>query len=281
VGIDRAGAIFLGYSKRKGASFRRTLTFGRQGLYADLNTINDVLTATNSPRLDALPKYCEPFLAALGAETIDSLDASSFEQSTIVHDLNAPLPERLHAQYTAVLDLGTIEHVFNAPAAFKSAMEAVAPGGHFIQVNVANNFTGHGFWQFSPELLYRMLAPENGFEVETMFLHEVERKKRWFRVLDPKAVGRRVTFRNSVPTYVLTVARRTKQVAIFPSPPQQSDYVVQWEDNRAAPVETRKPSLPHRAVLKLRRLLRSQLGSGLDRGIELIGESDLLQVAAE
>jgi hypothetical protein len=74
--------------------------------------------------------------------------------------------------FSVVYDGGTIEHVFNAVQAFKNGMEMVRVGGHFIQVNPANNFMGHGFWQFSPELIYRVFSAENGFNIRGVFLHE-------------------------------------------------------------------------------------------------------------
>ena len=52
-------------------------------------------------------------------------------------------------------------------------MEMVKRGGHFIGVTTLNNFCGHGFYQFSPELYYRVFAPGNGFEVVKMYVCEV------------------------------------------------------------------------------------------------------------
>ncbi len=47
-------------------------------------------------------------------------------------------------------------------------------GGHFISVTFANNFLGHGFHQFSPELYFRVFCPANGFEVESLMLCEAD-----------------------------------------------------------------------------------------------------------
>ena len=98
--------------------------------------------------------------------TVESLDVSTYEKATILHDMNLTVPYELRERFTVVHDGGTIEHVFNVPEAFKNCMEMVRVGGHFTQVNVANNYTGHGFWQFSPELIFRVFSPQNGYRIE-------------------------------------------------------------------------------------------------------------------
>ena len=37
---------------------------------------------------------------------------------------------------------------------------------HFVRITPANNFFGHGFYQFTPELFFRIFSAANGFEVE-------------------------------------------------------------------------------------------------------------------
>jgi hypothetical protein len=107
-------------------------------------------------------------------------------------------------------------------------MEMVQVGGHFTQVNEANNYMGHGFWQFSPELIYRAFSPENGFRIETVLLHEVTPGGAWYSARDPKQIGCRVQLSNRKPTYILTIAKRMALVEVFAKPPQQSDYVAKW-----------------------------------------------------
>ena len=55
------------------------------------------------------------------------MDASAFEGANFVHDLNNPIPEELHCKYDAVVDGGTLEHVFNVPVAFANPSEAGVP----------------------------------------------------------------------------------------------------------------------------------------------------------
>jgi hypothetical protein len=71
------------------------------------------------------------------------------------------------------LDGGTTEHVFNFPTALTNAMQMVETGGHLVIITGGNNFCGHGFYQFSPELFYRALSAENGFEMKRLIAAEV------------------------------------------------------------------------------------------------------------
>jgi hypothetical protein len=128
-------------------------------------------------------------------------------------------------------------------------MEMVAVGGHFIQVTTANNYMGHGFWQFSPELIYRAFAPGNGYHVEVVLLRELGPGGAWYIAPDPEQVRMRVDLCNSWPTYILTLARRVAIAEIFAQSPQQSDYVAMWKGEADA-----HPPHPQRSA-RLRRFI--------------------------
>jgi hypothetical protein len=117
---------------------------------------------------------------------------------------------------------------------------------------------GHGFWQFSPELVFRVFSSSNGFCVKVVLLHEVVKGGRWVVVSDPAAVRSRVWLENSVPTYILTIAQRMTDQPIFASSPQQSDYEAvwgepDWQPSRSKP---RKPSFRKEPIARLKRLAR-------------------------
>jgi hypothetical protein len=233
VGFSPDEIQFVGAARKLGVSFERTMTLGRQHFFG----------------VKGQGGYVEPFLEALGAREVRSLDASAYEGATDVHDLNEPVDRELHAQFSAVIDSGTIEHVFNAPQALKTAMEMVALHGHLIMMTPCNQDAGHGFYQFSPELPFRALAEENGFRIRRAMLKEA--RGSWFDMIDPRAVGRRSEFRSRRTTYLYLVAERTAIVPVFARWPQQSDYSVSWTgEGTSAPA----PSLPSRALTHARRL---------------------------
>jgi hypothetical protein len=232
VGLDCASVKFLCAAKSMGVDFTNTMMVGRQTFYPNRTTLDLVSAALRIPFDSAAllnkSKFGEPFFTLLGAEQVSSLDVSAYEDATYIHDMNLPIPIGLSQGFSAVHDGGTIEHVFNFPQALKNCMEMVRVGGHFTQVNVANNFMGHGFWQFSPELIYRAFSPENGFRVEAVLLHEVVPQGAWYAVQSPDEVRHRVELCNNAPTYILTIAKRIALKEIFAKAPQQSDYAAVW-----------------------------------------------------
>lgn len=109
-------------------------------------------------------------------------------------------------------------------------MEMVQPGGHLVVITPANNFMGHGFYQFSPELFFRVCSPENGFEVARAILSEVDPEAPWYQVVDPAKVRRRVELVNSRPAYLMLLAHKVRQVPVLAVAPQQSDYSALWNE---------------------------------------------------
>src|SRR4029077_10267153 len=94
----------------------------------------------------------------LDAESVETLDYSTYEGASIVHDLNSPVPASLHGRFDAVIEAGSLEHIFNFPMAIRNLMRMTKVGGWVFITTVANNLCGHGFYQFSPELIYRIFS---------------------------------------------------------------------------------------------------------------------------
>jgi hypothetical protein len=242
----------------------RTATIGRQAFVPDPASLRLVFSALaldlDPDEFLAANPFGEAFFSLLGAEEVVSLDYSSYEGATVLHDMNLPVPAELRERFSVVHDGGTIEHVFDIAQALKNCMEMVEVGGHFTQVNVANNLMGHGFWQFSPELVFRAFSVANGYQIEAVLMHELVPGGGWYLVADPDELHARVQLCNDRPTYILTVAKRVARTEIFATPPQQSDYVAAWNaltDPPAEPVVdahagTRGASAARR-VLDLRR----------------------------
>lgn len=182
-------------------------------------------------------EYADRFLReCLGAQEIHALDYSSFEGADIVHDLNLPIPDSLKARFDVVIEAGTLEHVFNFPVAIANLMQLTKVGGAIIGSTVANNLCGHGFYQFSPELIFRVFTLQNGFElahVNVAEAHypgvELTRLSTAFKVIDPAQVGDRVGVISRWPLMMFFQAQRTTEAMIFAKPPLQSDYAAAWD----------------------------------------------------
>lgn len=231
MGLDINSVQFLIAARKKGARFDRTLMLGRHSLNVFPRTLATVLERNgfSSERCRLPSAYAEPFFETLGAARVESMDNSDFEGAQFIHDLNQPLPVEWREQFDVVFDGGTLEHVFNFPTALRNAMELLKPGGRLFIHNCANNLCGHGFYQFSPELFYRALGPENGFEVERMVIHRVGPYGNWYEVSDPNAIRSRVELITFTPMHLLVQAKRTEVKSIFAQPPQQSDYTALWQ----------------------------------------------------
>lgn len=198
--------------------------------------------------------YCEAVLLAItGASEATSIDASEYESATVIHDMNQSISvaqPALVGCFDLVIDGGSLEHIFNFPIAVKNMMDLCRTGGYIMSSNPANNLCGHGFYQFTPELMYRLYARQNGFMVEFVLLTvckalsvERDRRPRSFRVTDPAALGHRILVHNRNPVMINTLARKVDEFLANEIKIQQSDYTVAWEcqkNSQSAKSKTRR-----------------------------------------
>lgn len=266
MGLDKTAAEALAAAKSLGADFTNCAMIGRQSFRVPAKTLHQIAELFGASEKNVSGPYSEPFFRMLGAQTVESIDMSDYEQASIIHDMNVPLPDHLKARFDLVFDGGSLEHVFNVPEALKSCMDMLRVGGTFVQLSCANNFMGHGFWQLSPELLYRVFSSENGFQVQSLLLQELplgprgRRFGKYIAVRDPAEVGARVLLTNRRPTYIVTIARKVDEVEVFQTFPQQSDYVVHWSDRGASDP---RPSPKRRLIDTVRRFLPDDLERGI------------------
>lgn len=245
---DAVRSLFI--AKKLGAAFDQTLTIGRQTWCFSKKRLIDYARHynINVPEIENIvfkDDYSEPVLYALGANYVDSMDFSDYENASIIHDLNIPVSETLKGKYSFVIDGGTLEHIFNFPVSIKNCMEMVKVNGHFVTITNGNNFLGHGFYQYSPELLYRIFSAENGFTVESMFLSTLAgngTKETWYTVNDPDKVKSRINISNSKPVSIIMIAKKIAEVDIFSVTPQQSDYQVIWDKAESGQAKIDKTS---------------------------------------
>jgi SAM-dependent methyltransferase len=244
VGITFDTAEFLVRSRFDGG-FGRTATLGRQNLFIDksgLKRLSRGLNLTAAALDGCLERYADTFLKTFtGATDVVAIDFSDYEGAGIVHDMNAPLPPHLEQQFDTVIDGGTLEHVFNFPVALANSMRLVRPGGRLFLFCPGNNLMGHGFYQFSPELIYRALAPEHGFDVETLeavqfkyISTELGAAGEPLEVIDPAKLRTRTVVATAKPVSLHVRARKLRHLsAPFERVPQQSDYVQAWAGDHA------------------------------------------------
>ncbi len=232
-------------AKRGGATFADTVTLGRQHLSLSRTELAEVLRSmgrsSDGAGRAARSVFADELLVdLLGIERLVSIDGSDYEGATVVHDLNHPVPERYRDAYDAVVDGGTLEHVFNFPVAIANCMNMLRVGGRFFALTPANNHCGHGFYQFSPELFFRVFTPANGFQLEHLLAiaHpfpgiELSRRRTVYAVRDPASVGGRVGLVTRRPVYLFVQAVKRERIEPFAPFPRQSDYASAWTQRDA------------------------------------------------
>lgn len=228
MGINYCEAQAILALKRQGGVGGEVLCLGRPELFVSekqaqrLSRQFGLGASGNSAATAARETYAEPFLNAFGFDTVRSLDASSYEGASILHDLNTPIPASLEATTSFLYDGGTMEHVFDVATVFKNMARLLKVGGTALISTAANGQCGHGFYQYSPELFYRVFEA-NGFEDVRVYLAGLMPPERWVLAADPKIAKRRIQFLTSEPTQLIAIAKKVRAVESFVVP-QQSDY---------------------------------------------------------
>lgn len=267
MGLDINGTRCLLYARTLNIDFARTAMIGRQRFYLhepDLkkNCLDFGYSFGDEQIQVMLNKnggYAEPFLQCLGANEVHSFDISAHEGSTHLHDMNRDIPQIFKERYTVVLDGGSLEHIFNFPVAIKNCMQMVSVGGHYLGITPANNFMGHGFYQFSPEVYFSVFTAANGFELINVIAFERFRTSPWYVVRSPAQLKSRVTLINEVPVELFIIAKKVKATRIFESTPQQSDYLSIWNETNHSSDESPTSSLqsPSKRISPLAFVMKS------------------------
>ena len=238
MGVDVGVLDFL--LQFKGEIGPAVLQLGRQGFHVPRSSSDPRRVAaekvlckydpqTNLEDLLSEDGFTEKLFKYLGGVDVYSMDASPFEGASLIHALNDPIPESLNERFDTIFDGGTIEHVFDVKQVFDSVKKMLKMGGIILSVNAANNQLGHGFYQFSPELMWRVFSPEAGFQVLKMQILPVGLDPQPWDAIDPLKARARVEIgRTPGPAYIVVAA---KKLVSFRKDikPQQSDYSAAWK----------------------------------------------------
>ncbi len=250
MGICYWDAKLLWEARLKGAAFEDTATIGHQSLYlhpAEVKFFQQTYHANFAQSIiKPLEKYrfgdySDNFLHDfLDVKSLSVIDISAYEGANIIHDLNQPIPETLLGRFDTIIDGGSLEHIFNFPIAVNNLMQMLKIGGNLHISTPANNLCGHGFYQFSPELMFRVFTKENGFELQRLVLFEAEfpsieltSHRKAYEVTDPEQVRSRVGIISKSAVTMIVEAKKISSVQLFAKAPLQSDYVTIWNQKNA------------------------------------------------
>lgn len=225
-------------ARASGHRFGSVVTIGRQLSYLQPHEAEALAVEFDRPggwTQTALEAPADAFFTeALGATSVEAIDVSDYEGAGIVHDMNRPID--LAERFDTVFDGGCLEHIFNVAAALANLMRLARVDGAVFITTPSNNLSGHGFYQFSPELMYRVFTRDRGFdlcevsiaEYDTPYVDRRPALSAW-RVVDPAVVGERVNLMSPHAALLWVHARKIAHVVDpFATMPQQSDYVARW-----------------------------------------------------
>jgi hypothetical protein len=246
MGIDMHALHLLSWASSKSNGLGVTATIGRQAMYV---SPAELRRQVSLPPDYPDPQYCEDLLVGVfGAKRVDSFDNSDYEGCTHIADFNQPLVPP--GQYDTVLDSGCLEHIYNVPQGLRNISMLCAAGGQILHCVPANNFCGHGFWQFSPELFFSLYSTKNGYSATQVFIADLSDESSWYEV-KPPSNGLRVTVRSDSDHRLYVLCRTVKMGDFSHESVQQSDYVVAWSGSGVAPV-TQEVSEPWHSKMRSR-----------------------------
>lgn len=252
MGIDLHAMNLVGFHARR-APLGSVLTIGRQVMSVPADALR--------PFGDTVPLngFCEPFFTAMGATSVESVDYSDYEKATHIADMGQPIA--LETDYDTVVDSGSLEHVFDVAAAFRNVIGFCKVGGHILHILPVNNLSGHGFWQFSSDLLHSIYSEVNGFAETEVFYASSLDGRRWFRVPRARA-GVRVQLVSIEPIVLLCVTRRARKVDHLTV--IQPFYETTWASTpEGEPAHMGKPSIPRRVLSRVPRgVIRNSARNG-------------------
>ena len=211
---------------------KNLLTLGRQQINMHKYNINFLFNKYNLSYFNnkyTYDDYCEDLLYDLGFLDIDSLDANNYQNATIIHNLNLPIPYNLK-HYDYIFDGGTIEHIFNIPQVLENIINLLEIEGIFCSITCNNNFSGHGMYQFSPELFLSSLTEKYGMQILALYIAENNTEfHTWIDVNDfnKQNNGRNIaSFKSNKEVYIITIAKKISNTreSLITNPPNQYSY---------------------------------------------------------
>lgn len=209
----------------------KVLTLGRQQIHIPNMLIKHLLNKYNYPFHNCVSEkndWCEDLFKKLGFDVIDSIDNNKYENATIIQNLNKKIV--LEDEYDFIYDGGTSEHVFNIAQVLENIIENLKVGGIYCAVVPNNNQSGHGMYQFSPELYLSCFTEKYGMKILEMYIAEnPSQKKDWIDVNHNKdfVSGRNTTkFDTNKEVYIIVISKKISEnrSSLIQDPPNQYSY---------------------------------------------------------
>ena len=211
--------------------FKNTLTIGRQKISADKYLVNRIVK-DESIRSEYIDEY---LIKHFKASNVDILDVNDYEDANIIHNLNEKIPKNLEEKYDTIIDGGSLEHIFDIKTAMINLRKMCKKEGVIIHISPANNFCGHGFYQFSPNLFHTFYNEDQGFKKTEIILCKAFDSKNWYKIKRENFDNnQRINLITDEETFVLCSAIKVnaKNFEFI----QQSDYTKDFYDKKKSEI---------------------------------------------
>jgi SAM-dependent methyltransferase len=226
VGLIYPTVRLLAHFREPYAYAGRLLTIGRQ----EVNLTPSQSRALFGVELPRTPEGWVDDVAlfrTLGFDEVHALDHPDALEATIPHDLNTALDPVHHGGYDAVLDVGTLEHVFDTAAYMATMVQLLAPGGTVLHLSPTQGGPNHGFYCFQPTFFFSYYRT-NGFTDLEAHLVELPSTRadaddERIRVV-PIDNHNNLDFRPSTPQTYLLFRGRKGPAPVTPQVPMQEFY---------------------------------------------------------
>lgn len=166
------------------------LTLGQQAVYATLHDVVRIIRQhdiqvcelpLNFDMANKIPHWkgtpydsftnAQSIFRMLGAKNVYASDVSDYECPDFLLDLNSPVSEDFLERFDTIIDVGTLEHVFDIATALGNICKMVRVAGSIVLILPCSNAIDHGFYSFSPSLFFEYFGA-NGFSNMNCYLGE-------------------------------------------------------------------------------------------------------------
>lgn len=206
------------------------LTFGQQAIYSTIGDARKIIAKYDYIKMNELPynydtsnkipswegtlraknTNAQSLFKILGADNVYVADISDYENPDFLIDLNYPVDPAYHDRFDTIVDVGTLEHLFDVPTALENIIKMLKHNGTLVSVLPSSNLIDHGFYSFSPTLFYDFFMT-NGFNKISCYLREYspfvyEKKGRLYKY---KYVDREIPIISSNSVELTFIATKT------------------------------------------------------------------------
>lgn len=119
----------------------------------------DNLTGNDFPE-DFQTADLKEILISKGLTDIKHVDIFD-PRAELKYDLNLPVPSEEYEKYKTLVDIGTLEHVFDTRQCLENSLRMISVGGLYFLHTPVRGYFEHGLYTFNPELILSVLEANN------------------------------------------------------------------------------------------------------------------------